>query len=31
MKPIKFIVLAAAAIAFLGVFILPFISAGPLR
>ena len=30
MKPIKFIVLAAAAIAFLGVFILPYISAGPL-
>ncbi|MBK9036423.1 MAG: hypothetical protein IPL61_35120 [Myxococcales bacterium] len=29
MKPIKFIVLAAAAIAFLGVFILPYISVGP--
>ncbi len=31
MKPIKFIVLAAAAIAFLGVFILPYISVGPLH
>jgi cyanate permease len=28
MKPIKFIVLAAAAIAFLGVFALPYIKAG---
>ncbi len=28
MKPVKFIVLAAAAIAFLGVFILPYIKAG---
>lgn len=30
MKPVKFIVLAAAAIAFLGVFILPYIKAGDL-
>lgn len=28
MKPVKFIVLAAAAIAFLGVFVLPFIKVG---
>ena len=30
MKPIKFIVLAAAAIAFFGVFLLPYLSAGPM-
>lgn len=30
MKPIKFVILASAAIAFLGVFLLPYISVGPL-
>lgn len=30
MKPIKFVILAAAIIAFFGVFLLPYVSVGPL-
>ena len=30
MKPIKFVILAAAVIAFFGVFILPYVSVGPM-